>query len=132
MDQEVSETVATSRVKLNLSAAAVHLPAEFPDKATFRRASIQTAIANGDVSKSGFVTAALRERSGGLCKASYLMHRASLGVLAGVVSQGCLPGADRPVKDVCNASGVVCRVRCVPCLLEFAPLSLLCESLFNI
>jgi hypothetical protein len=126
--------VATSRVKLNLSAAAVRLPAEFQDKITFRRGSIQTAIANGDVSKSGFVTAALRELSGGLCKASYLMHRASLGVLAGVASQGCRVRIGQIRMRVTLA--VLCvmsaAARCVPCLLDFAPLNLLCKILLNI
>jgi hypothetical protein len=42
------------------------------------------AVAVGDMSKSGFVAAALRELSVGLCKGNYLMHRSLLGVLAGV------------------------------------------------
>jgi hypothetical protein len=42
------------------------------------------AVAVGDMSKSGFVAAALRELSEGLCKGNYLMHRSLLGVLAGV------------------------------------------------
>jgi hypothetical protein len=37
-----------------------------------------------------------------LCKGNYLMHRASLGVLAGVAGRGFRPGADRPVEDVCD------------------------------
>jgi hypothetical protein len=60
------------------------------------------AMAGGDVSKSGFVAAALQELSVGLCKGNYLMHRASLGVLAGVAGRGLRPGADRPVEDVCD------------------------------
>jgi hypothetical protein len=52
-----------------------------------------------DVSKSGFVAAALQELSVGLCKGNYLMHRASL---AGVAGRGFGPGADRPVEDVCD------------------------------
>jgi hypothetical protein len=38
----------------------------------------------------------------GLCMGSYLMHRASLRVLAGVSSQGFRPGEDEPVEDVCD------------------------------
>jgi hypothetical protein len=60
------------------------------------------AAAAGDVSKCGFVAAALRELSLGLCKGNYLMHRASLGVLAGVAARGFRPGVDRPAEDVCN------------------------------
>jgi hypothetical protein len=60
------------------------------------------AVAGGDVSKSGFVAAALQELSVGLCKGNYLMHRASQGGLAGVAGQGFRPGADRPVEDVCD------------------------------
>jgi hypothetical protein len=46
------------------------------------------AEAAGDASKSGVVAAALCELSVALCKGSYLMHRASLGVLAGVAGRG--------------------------------------------
>jgi hypothetical protein len=60
------------------------------------------AVAGGDVSKSGFVAVALQELSVGLCKGNYLMHRASLGVLAGVAGLGFCPRADRPVEDVCD------------------------------
>jgi hypothetical protein len=60
------------------------------------------AVAGGDVSKSGFVAAALRELSAGLCKGNYLMHRAVLGWLAGVSRRGFCPGADLPVEDVCD------------------------------
>jgi hypothetical protein len=38
----------------------------------------------------------------GLSKGSYPMHRALLGVLAGVSNKGIRPGADRPVKDACD------------------------------
>jgi hypothetical protein len=51
----------------------------------------------GDVGKSGFVAAALWERSIGLCKGNYLMDRASLGVLAGVAGWGFRLGSDRPM-----------------------------------
>jgi hypothetical protein len=60
------------------------------------------AVACGDVSKSGFVAAAPRELSVGLYKGDYLMHRVSLGVLAGVSGRGFRPGADRPVEVVCD------------------------------
>jgi hypothetical protein len=50
------------------------------------RFSRNEAAAAGAVSKSSFVAAALREFSVGSCKGNYLMHQASLGVLAGVAS----------------------------------------------
>jgi hypothetical protein len=52
------------------------------------------------VSTSGFVAAALQVLSVGLLNGNSLMHRASLGVLAGVAGWGFRPGADRPVEDV--------------------------------
>jgi hypothetical protein len=54
-----------------------------------------SALYIGDVSTLGFVYASVREFGIGLCKDNYLMHRASLGVLAGVVGRarpGLRPG----------------------------------------
>jgi hypothetical protein len=48
--------------------------------------------------KSGFVAAAIRELSVGLCRANYQMYRASLGLLAGVSSCGFLEGAAHPTE----------------------------------
>jgi hypothetical protein len=59
-------------------------------------------VAAGNVSLSGFVGAAIRELSVGLCKGNYLMHRASLDVLAGIAGRGLRTGADQPVEDVCD------------------------------
>jgi hypothetical protein len=50
------------------------------------------------VSKSGFVAAAIRELSVGLCRAIYQMYRASLGLVAGVSSCGFLEGAAHPTE----------------------------------
>jgi hypothetical protein len=77
------------------------------------------------------MAAALRELCIGLCKGNYLMHRASLGGLAGVAiaGWGFHPGADRPVEDV--YSGVLGADPCFPCLLDFAALSSLCTMMLN-
>jgi hypothetical protein len=61
-----------------------------------------SALYIGDVSTLGFVTASAREFGIGLCKGNHLMHRASLGVLAGVAGWGFCTGEDRPVEDVCD------------------------------
>jgi hypothetical protein len=68
------------------------------------------------------------------------MHRASLGVLAGVLGRIFRLGADRPV-DVCVTS-VFCVVTVAslacwmlqlrPHLLDLAPWSLLCIMMLNI
>jgi hypothetical protein len=55
-------------------------------------------VALGDVHKSGFVAAALRELCVGLCMGHYLMNGASLGVLAGVAGRGFRPGSDRSME----------------------------------
>jgi hypothetical protein len=60
------------------------------------------AAAAGTVSKSSFVASALREFSAGSCKGNYLMHRASLGVLAGVAGPDLWPGADWPSEADCD------------------------------
>jgi hypothetical protein len=52
------------------------------------------------VRKSGFVAAAIRELSAGLCRGHYQMYRASLGLLAGVSSRGCLEGAAHHTEEV--------------------------------
>jgi hypothetical protein len=52
------------------------------------------------VSKSGFVAAAIRELSVGLCRVNYQMYRASLGLLAGVSGPGFCEGAAHPTEEV--------------------------------
>jgi hypothetical protein len=53
------------------------------------------------VSKSGFVAAAIRELSVvWLCRGSYQMYRASLGLLAGVSGHGVREGAAHPTEEV--------------------------------
>jgi hypothetical protein len=75
------------------------------------------------VSKSGFVAAALRELSVGLCRGNYLMHWASLGALAGVAGRGFHPGGDPPVEDVCDDRCFgCCRLR--PLLVGFSSFEL--------
>jgi hypothetical protein len=51
------------------------------------------------VSKSGFVAAAIRELSVGLCRGNYQMYRASLGLRAGVSGRGFREGAAHPKED---------------------------------
>jgi hypothetical protein len=81
------------------------------------------AMAAGNVSKSGFVATALWELSVGLCKGNYLLHRASLGVLAGASAWERIG-----LLRMCVTSGVLRAVRRLPCLLDFAPLSLTCHD----
>jgi hypothetical protein len=52
------------------------------------------------ISKSGFVVAAIRELSVGVCQGNYQMYRASLGLLAGVSGRGFLEGAAHPTEEV--------------------------------
>jgi hypothetical protein len=51
------------------------------------------------VSKSGFVAAAIREISVGLCWGNYQMYRASLGLLVGVSGRG-LTNVERSVREL--------------------------------
>jgi hypothetical protein len=51
------------------------------------------------ISKSGFVAAAMRELSVGLCRGNYQMYRASLGLLAGVSGRGFREGAAHPTEE---------------------------------
>jgi hypothetical protein len=74
-------------------------------------------VVAGDVSKSGSVAMELREISVGLCNGNYLMHRASLEVLAGVA--GASARERMGLLRMCVTSGVLCAVGCSP-LLNFA------------
>jgi hypothetical protein len=74
-------------------------------------------VAAGDVSKSGSVAMELREISVGLCNGNYLMHRASLEVLAGVARASARE--QMGLLRMCVTSGVLCAVGCSP-LLDFA------------
>jgi hypothetical protein len=53
-----------------------------------------------EVSKYGFVAAAIREISVGLCPRNYQMYRASLGLLVGVSGHGFREGAAHPTEEV--------------------------------
>jgi hypothetical protein len=52
------------------------------------------------VSKSGFVAAAIRELSVGLCRGNYQMYRALLGLLAGVSRRGFREGAAHSTEEL--------------------------------
>jgi hypothetical protein len=54
---------------------------------------LEAKEAGRKVSKSGFVAAAIRELSVGLCRGNYQMYRASLGLRAGVSDHGFRVGA---------------------------------------
>jgi hypothetical protein len=61
---------------------------------------LEAKEAGRKVSKSGFVAAAIRELSVGLCRGSNLMHRASLALCAGVSGRGFREGAAHPTEEV--------------------------------
>jgi hypothetical protein len=60
--------------------------------------SLEAKEAGRMVSKSGFVAAAIRELSVGLCRGNYQMYGASLGLLAGVSGRGFREGAAHPTE----------------------------------
>jgi hypothetical protein len=61
---------------------------------------LEAKEAGRKVSMSGFVAAAIREISVGLCRGNYQMYRASLGLLAGVSGRGFREGAAHPTEEV--------------------------------
>jgi hypothetical protein len=65
-----------------------------------RQLGLEAKEAGRKVSKSGFVAAAIREISVGLCRGNYQMYRASLGLLAGVSGRGFSEGAAHPTEEV--------------------------------
>jgi hypothetical protein len=60
---------------------------------------LEAEEAGRKVSKSGFVAAAIRELSVGLCWGNYQMYRANLGLLAEVFGRGFLEGAAHPTEE---------------------------------
>jgi hypothetical protein len=61
---------------------------------------LEAKEAGRKVSKSGFVAAAIRELSVGLCRGNYQMYRSSLGLLARVSGRGFREGAAHPTEEV--------------------------------
>jgi hypothetical protein len=61
---------------------------------------LEAKKAGRKVSKSGFVAAAIRELSVGLCRGNYQLYRASLCLLAGVSGHGFREGAAHPTEEV--------------------------------
>jgi hypothetical protein len=60
---------------------------------------LEAKEAGHKVSKSGLVAAAICELSV-LCRGTYQMYRASLGLLAGVSGRGFREGAAQPTEEV--------------------------------
>jgi hypothetical protein len=81
-------------------------------------------MAGDDVSKCGFVAAAMRELS--IFVQGQLPDASGTAWCAG---QGCWPGL---LPVMCVTSGVLCAVGCFPCFLECAPLSLFCIMMLNV
>jgi hypothetical protein len=95
----VAECVVASCVFCNIYIY-IHGSLGKPAIIFLRQLGKEAEEAGRKVSKSGFVAAAIRELSVGLCRGNYQMYRASLGLLAGVSGRGFREGAAHPTKEV--------------------------------